>query len=194
MTSVGANFLVKLISIDVTKKTCNSDIAVLLANGMTRYTFNEQDYGAISIESLNRVHTARKWLLLNSKNKLLLTGTKVNNEVSILSNYLMLMGISIEQLILDDNSNTTFESSININQLIPTEKLIFLITSQIHMRRAKFSFENAGYLICPLISHNQYIRASGIRKFFPDSHAILKSEKVIHEFIGIAWYWITDRI
>jgi len=194
MTSFGANLLVGLIAIDDSNKTCISNTAILLANGMTRHTLNDREYGAMSIESLNRVHSARRWLLLDSRNKILLTGSKANSEVPILNNYLMLMGVPSERLIIDNDSNTTFESSTNIDQWLSNKEPVFLITSQIHMRRALLSFEKSGYLVCPLISHNQHIRALGIRKFFPDSHAIIKSEKVIHELIGIAWYWSTDRI
>ncbi len=194
MTSFGANALVKLISIDVVHKQCSSNLGILLPNGTMRYTFSDTDYAAMSLETLNRIHAARNWLLKDNARTLLITGSRANHEVSILKNYLLQLGISNDRVIVEDNSNTTFESAINSRLIFSPEKKVVLITSQIHMRRARLTFEKAGYLICPVVSHNQYIKVSGLRSLLPDSHAIIKSEKVIHELIGIVWYWKTDRI
>lgn len=193
MTSFGSNLLVRAISIE-SNKVCQSKVAILLANGMMRYTVNEHDYGAMSMESLNRVHVARNWLLSNEGNRLLLTGSLANNEIQILNNYLNLIGVSNEKLFIENLSSTTYESAINSRKLISKSQEIVLITSQIHMRRANLTFNSVGYDICPLVANNQYVNVSGIKSLFPDSHAIIKSEKVLHELFGIIWYWLTDRI
>jgi len=194
LTGYGANFLVRLISLDQSDEICTSNVAVLLPSGMSRFTLDNKDFGAMTLETLNRVHAARRWLESGDNRKLIITGTETNREVSILAEYLRQLGVDSKTIEIENNSNTTYKSALNVKKLIDIDKRMVLITSQIHMRRAKMTFEKAGYAICPLVSHTQLINVKGFKAMLPEAQAIIKSEKVIHEFIGIIWYWKTDRI
>lgn len=194
LTGYGANLLVSMIALPAESSQCTSEFGILLPSGMSRSTADNADYGAMTLETLNRVHAARRWLEKNQNSRLIISGNTANHEVSILKNYLSQLGVSSIRIVIENQSNTTYNSALNSKHLLNINAPVVLITSQIHMRRAKMTFESEGYTVCPLVSHNQYIKVKGIKALLPDAQAIIKTEKVMHELVGIMWYWKTGRI
>ncbi|TCT09055.1 YdcF family protein [Paralcaligenes ureilyticus] len=65
---------------------------------------------------------------------------------------------------------------------------ILLITHAWHMRRAKTSFERAGFTVIPAPTVFQNVPRNSVLKFIPQARALNKSNIALHEWIGIAWY------
>ncbi len=66
---------------------------------------------------------------------------------------------------------------------------VYLVTHELHMRRAVMVFEQAGLKVTPaptiLIKPEQ-----GYLKYMPSAKGLLQTSSVLHEYIGIAWYWL----
>jgi uncharacterized SAM-binding protein YcdF (DUF218 family) len=114
-------------------------------------------------------------------------------EADELSEVFQLMGVPVDDLIIENNSNNTYQSAIEVNALLkgtinPEECL--LITSAFHMRRSRACFEKAGFstdtFTVDFLSHE--------RSFTPDVLIIPKLEALTNwqvlfkEWIGMIAY------
>lgn len=85
---------------------------------------------------------------------------------------------------------TTAEEAAQSRALFAREGIdtILLVTNAFHMLRAKTSYERAGFKVIaaptvfPTAPPNQL-------KYIPTAEALWQSNRVLHEWIGIVWYW-----
>jgi len=193
-TPVGSNFYLKLISYDEEINSCVDSQAVLLAGGLNGNPKDSYDFQLMNHESFNRSHGAINWLNTTS-GKLIISGDGSNsnhNESELLYNYIEKFTNFKFDLTFDDTSPTTHLSAVHLRKVLKIDK-ITLITSQLHMKRAKLVFEKQGFQVCPQFSHYQYVYNIQPVSFLADANSINKFEAVFHEAIGLIWYWITDR-
>ena len=196
-TPTGANYLVHLLSINNSPKyQCYSNKAVLLTAGLIRKPSNLFDFNSMTYKSLKRANGAIKYFIENRASNIYISGSGMNNsnypESQIVLNYLKSMGIPHENMILDNESTSTYLSAINLSKVI-SDKHITLITSQIHMRLAKLSFEKSGFYVCTHVSDYQYNNV-GYFSLFWNEYSIQKSHDSFHEILGLIWYSLTDRL
>lgn len=66
---------------------------------------------------------------------------------------------------------------------------ILLVTNMVHMKRAKMTFERAGFnvIAAPTVMPDY---PPNFLRFIPRADALKDSASVLHEWIGIAWYWL----
>jgi len=196
LTGFGANIAVKAYSYVPQNTNCSNDLGILLPSGLWRLPNNLRDYQSISEDSFRRINSAIEWLKEKQNRELLISGDGGHSkysEAEVIFNYMNEFKISSGRLSFEDKSTSTHLSALNLSGKLPSNN-ITLLTSQLHMRRAKGTFEKAGFNVCPLISDYQSQETDGILRFFPNAHAILKSEKTLHEIIGYLWYLWSDRI
>ncbi len=89
---------------------------------------------------------------------------------------------------LENKSRTTAENArysyailSNINK-----KSIILVTSSLHMMRAKWSFEQAGFHVLPAPTDFIDQRPLSVSSFLPSAHSLNLSSEAMHEWLG---YW-----
>lgn len=195
ITPFGANQLLSWISYSKVINECSDSQAILLPGGIDHMPKHENDYSSLSKESLKRAHGAVDWLKHHKANIIISADGSYSefNEAVLLANYLKEFVLDTTLIEIDDTSQTTHLSAVNLKKRLKTQH-VAIITSQLHMRRALATFKHAGYSVCPVISHSDYVHRTYMSSFFPDAYSNLKSETVLHEIIGYLWYSLTDRI
>lgn len=97
---------------------------------------------------------------------------------------------------LEPHSRTTFENASFSAQVLQQEGIsrIALVTDATHMPRAAALFEQRGLQV--LAAPTGFWtppRTDGISLWIPDAEALLVSQRILHEQLGLAWYWLRDR-
>ena len=97
----------------------------------------------------------------------------------------------IESTLLEKKSNTTLENALFSAEILATEgvKKILLVTQSYHMKRSKLLFEYAGFEVIPAPTQlSDHYELSNWLFWMPDTQSLLRSSRVIYEYIGIFWY------
>jgi uncharacterized SAM-binding protein YcdF (DUF218 family) len=117
-----------------------------------------------------------------------------NEEPSfIMKEMLISAGINQDKIIIENNSDNTFESAINVNALINNKPFI-LITSAGHMPRTIRVFNKLGMRPTPAPTHYLTKKNNLAISYLPSPLHLRYSDLAIHEYAGILWYRLTNRI
>lgn len=115
-------------------------------------------------------------------------------EGNYVNRYLLYMGISPKDLIVESESQNTHENAEFTKKILDSinpGRRVLLITSGIHMRRSLGCFRDAGITVDPYSTD----RYSGPRKFefdhllIPNVSAMYDWNNLIHEMTGYLVYW-----
>lgn len=100
-------------------------------------------------------------------------------------------GFGIKADWLERKSRTTAENaSFSYTILGAKDKIsIVLITSSLHMMRAKWSFEQAGFYVLPAPTGFIDTKPLTANSFLPNAHSLQLSSDVIHEWLGY-WFYL----
>ncbi len=87
------------------------------------------------------------------------------------------LGMRPENILVEDRSSRTAENAREVARLLPAHgaRAILLVTSPLHMRRAKLCFEKHGVEVSCAPTPRQ-------------PHERLFAKEVLHEYIGLAYY------
>lgn len=87
------------------------------------------------------------------------------------------LGVPPERILVEDRSSRTAENAWEVTRLLRADgaSAILLVTSPLHMRRAKLCFEKQGVEV----SCAPTPRAA---------HEALSAKEVLHEYLGLAYY------
>ncbi len=171
----------------VTRSEMEPDDRIYLGRGGDRVTQTLQLY---------RLGIIKKILVSGGNGKL---KEVKKQEADVLSDLLVIMGVSPLDILIENKSRNTYESALEVNKLfrnqIKPEECLF-ITSAFHMRRSQACFAKQGWTIdgfsTDFISHK--------RKFTPDVLLIPKEEAMgnwqilIKEWTGIVAYKLVGYI
>ncbi len=94
-------------------------------------------------------------------------------------------------------SRTTRENAHNTRALLPQSiQRIALVTHAMHMPRARYAFEQAGFevIAAPLGYHPRNQALSPVLQWLPTARGLLLSRDVLHEWLGEIWYRLQDRL
>jgi len=107
------------------------------------------------------------------------------------------LGVPASALRLEGESFTTAENAQYVSRLLKPHlgatavggdagtSHILLVTSAIHLYRAKALFEKAGFVVEPVaIDHEAVFKPTGIKAWVPDADALAASAKAIKEQVG----------
>jgi len=105
------------------------------------------------------------------------------------------LGVPREAIVTDAASPDTESQARMVRDLLKGEPCI-LVTSAVHMRRSLAFFRKAGVLALPApadyLSHSH--RTLSPSDFFPSPGRIRGADAAVHEYLGLAWGWLTGRI
>jgi uncharacterized SAM-binding protein YcdF (DUF218 family) len=90
----------------------------------------------------------------------------------------------------EQESRSTWENAVYTAKLLKPENIrtIVLVTHTLHMRRAIWSFERAGFHVLPWPAPRTYDQSSRIDDYLPSTGALESSFHALHEAIGLAYY------
>lgn len=195
MTPLGANFLVhQLEGNDLRPGACTQEATrplVLLTGGLDQAALTESDFAALTPSSTRRVFALFASGLVTHDRPLLIAGGAEQGipESRVVRQLALRLGALPGQIQLEEQSTSTWGNATEVAKLLRTQSpRITLVTSALHMKRAVLAFERQGLDVCPLPVDSDYIAPSGWGYVLPQSSALRKSERAIHEWIGWAAY------
>lgn len=102
----------------------------------------------------------------------------------------LLEGFGVTARWLETSSRTTAENGqYSYNILGPEgKKTIVLVTHSLHMKRAKWSFEQAGFTVIAAPTGFIDTRHVSALSFLPNAHSLNLSSQALHEWIGYLVY------
>ena len=107
------------------------------------------------------------------------------------------LGVPSGQILLQGDSRTTFEDAERTAAILKRRGIqsFFLVTSAFHLPRAVACFSKQGldpipypvdFRVTPITAtHNPYAPTAG---------GLTLSTLAVHEYLGIAWYWVLGRL
>lgn len=175
----------------------NPNIKYLMVLGHGHVTNNEiSPHSQLSGSALMRLTEGIRIFKKLNNAKLILSGYAGDDDITphaiISKNVAISMGVDENSIITFEKAKDTKEESLFAKELVKDEKLI-LVTSAFHMKRAVklFKEENIDLIPAPTDflakEKNDYLRE-------PNSKELRKTELAFHEYIGLAWATLTEKI
>ena len=172
------------------------DVGIVLG-GISNYdsqkkihNFNKHADRLIYAEQLYRKGIIKKILLSGGNGMLFNNGYE---EAESMKHHLLKNNIPEKDIIIEKRSRNTKENALYTAKILKNNfkgKKILLITSAIHIKRAKLSFDKSNitldYLATDRINSTTKIRFDYL--FIPQSRAIEVWEELIHEWVGYISY------
>ncbi|MBI4433258.1 YdcF family protein [Candidatus Uhrbacteria bacterium] len=119
-------------------------------------------------------------------------------EGTLAQSYGVAMGIPQEKFWVEPASRTTYENAIAVQRMLAARNIhapVFLVTSAWHLPRAVAVFRHAGVSVIPVAAdfHGGEVRVDPLR-LLPSAEAFASSMVSVHEWAGMAAYWISRRM
>ncbi len=130
------------------------------------------------------------------KPTLILSGGRVFQSPAVagkMQNTAVMLGISQEQILLEDGSRDTREEAVYLKKTL-ADKPFILVTSAFHMPRSMDLFTAQG--MHPIAAPTQFlgVRTNLTSWFIPNGASLEISDIAIHEYLGILWEKINHRV
>ena len=108
---------------------------------------------------------------------------------------LVRLGVPAERILLESASRTTYENAARIAPMLKTLAIqrVVLVTSDTHMRRALGAFRAVGVNAVPAIAPDPRLPTQWFWWIAPTAGGLESSGEVIHELLGIPYYWLRGR-
>lgn len=170
---------------------------VVLGGGHTRDQYLPVT-SEISEASLVRLAEAIRIYKRIPGSKIILSGGAVFNrhpEAETLSKTVQMLNVPQKDIVLDNNSRDTEEQAVQVSPIVGKDRFI-LVTSAYHMPRAVAIFKKTGLLPIPAPTNHMVLKKGNIRPedFYPSSLALRKVEIAAHEYLGLVWSKIRNRV
>jgi uncharacterized SAM-binding protein YcdF (DUF218 family) len=97
---------------------------------------------------------------------------------------------------IEDRAGSTAENALYSAEILRANGVhkIVLVTDATHMRRAEKCFRKLGFSVIPAPCGFKPVYRFDLNDAWPSWMAITWNEEVIHEFLGLAWYWANGKI
>jgi len=123
-------------------------------------------------------------------------GYSETSEAEIAAELLENLGMEMEKFIEEGRAKTTFENAEYIKKWMDKNKYnkTYLVTSAVHMARSAAVFKSQNIDFLPV--HSGYIFSHRLRylEYLPSRGALTANLNALHEWVGLLWYYLTDRI
>jgi len=100
------------------------------------------------------------------------------------------------EFILENKAQTTYENGLKIKEWLIERQYeqIYLVTSAIHMKRSIGVFNNLEIDYIPVVSNYSYSHNLSWLDYLPNRGCLRANMQAVHEWIGLIWYKINNRI
>lgn len=174
-----------------------TEVVVLLSGSGGRYRVGPDMVDVLEVDTTLRVlETARLYATLGSP-LVVVSGAgprgEQGSEVQGMLHALVAAGVPEDRIILESQSRDTHGSAAAMRDFLRARGLtrVVIVTSAQHVPRALRAYRKAGLevLASPSVSGRARSR-SGWRAFLPDAESLHFSELCLHEYAGLAYYWV----
>jgi len=103
---------------------------------------------------------------------------------------LIKLGVPPDRIVLESTSMNTHDEAVLVAPMIEQLRpdCVVLVTTDIHMRRARAAFRAAGLDVVPAISPDPLHSESRFRSFVPTTDGLRFTRDVAHEYAGLIEY------
>lgn len=203
VTPLGANLLVATLETSANAESQAACVAtapsviVVLAGGADRVPSDGRDFSALSAASLRRLAAAVAVWREQPQRTLIIAGGRTfpgsPADSTLMQAFALALGVPADVVRVETRSTTTWENARNVVPLSSTSR-IWLVTSALHMRRARYAFAQAGFQTCPYPTDQRFVAFGLPGGLVPQAGAAMKSERALHEWVGLAYYhWLAWR-
>ncbi|MFW5855883.1 MAG: YdcF family protein [Bacillota bacterium] len=119
------------------------------------------------------------------------------SEAELAEKWMEKMGVNSSDIVTEDQARTTYENGYYIRKWLEEtdrEKKIYLVTSAVHMPRSMAVFTKQGIEVIPVKAGYQYSHQLGWLNYLPNRGALNANLSAVHEWLGLVWYHLTDKI
>jgi uncharacterized SAM-binding protein YcdF (DUF218 family) len=194
MTPLGANLLVLAVehrvkAAEQAPACADFQAVVLLSGGLDRPAATVDDFAALTSESLSRLFAwqaqAENEAILGKPLIIAGGGPFRIPEAEVLAALMGRLDPMRAPWLLETRSGTTLESAMAVRRdLPPGYTRIALVSSALHLPRARLAFERAGFEVCPWPLYRHYLSVRGWSSLLPQSSSLAKSEMALHEWLA----------
>lgn len=112
-----------------------------------------------------------------------------------MADYARRLGVAPTALRVEGTSNSTWENARALGALQPAlPRDLVLVTSAVHMPRARYAMAKAGFNACEIAADRKRIPFGLPGYLIPRSSALDKTEIALHEIVGLVYYrWLDAR-
>lgn len=196
MTPLGANTLLGPLERPVAADpgcVASPPVAIVLGGGLEGWPHGDSDFQALNLASRRRVDSAVAWWREDTRRTLVLQGGPPYPGgvpiARLMASYAGSLGVPAFRLRIEAESGDTWENARHAAQLSPPlPKRVVLVTSRVHVPRAREAFASAGFDVCPLGAESRRMPSRLPWALFPRTSALSTSELAIHEWVGLVYY------
>lgn len=182
--------------------SCHSSppgVAVVLAGAVDVMPQGQDDFSALNIESRRRVERAVAWWHQRSGRSLVMAGGPQEGSnvarAALMAAYARRLGVADDALTVEGASTSSWDNARQLAGLRPAlPRRLVLVTSAMHLPRARHAMRAAGFEVCGLAADSRRIPFGLPGYLIPRSSALDKTEAALHELVGMAYYrWLDWR-
>jgi uncharacterized SAM-binding protein YcdF (DUF218 family) len=122
------------------------------------------------------------------ESRILISGTK--GSARTLEQVMTSLGMDADGIFIDAGSRDTAASAGNVARHIASGERCVLVTSAGHMPRSMMSFAHKGRNCTPVPTEFYTPFKLAPLSFLPSPEKLRLSDLAVHEYAGIAWYWL----
>jgi len=114
-----------------------------------------------------------------------------------MKSFLLESGVAERDVLVEKQARTTYENATGTRDLLDDRGIrrIVLVTSAVHMLRSELTFRNQGFEVTPAPCRRRATQLDWeVSAFLPSANALLACHEAAHEWIGLAWYWLTGKL
>jgi uncharacterized SAM-binding protein YcdF (DUF218 family) len=115
----------------------------------------------------------------------------------LMRDFLITQGVAPADVLVEDGSHSTYENALFCERLLGVRHVrrIALVTGALHMARAERCFRRQGFEVTPAPCSYQASNFEWrVGNFLPSAGAARGNQQVLHEWMGLCWYWVRGRL
>ncbi len=174
-------------------------VAVVLAGGVDAISSDENDLSVLGVASRRRMERAVDWWREAPGRTIVIAGGPAWRggvaESRWMIGHARRLGVPAAVLRGETRSSNTWGNAHELAALVPPlPRRVVLVSSAMHLPRARYAMERAGFQVCPIATDWRRTTFGIPGYFIPQSSALLKTEAALHELAGSAYYrWLAWR-
>lgn len=170
---------------------------VALGGGVDSRVKTADEFERMSTSTLARTSAALRIGLAEPKLVLISSGgaLKTVSEADLMGNYWNALGIDNTRVLREANASNTRENALKVAELLESQAVegdVRLVTSALHMPRALNAFravlEPKGFTVCPVSVNQEALPNIPLWASVPQTTAVVKFNKWLHEIVALAAY------
>jgi uncharacterized SAM-binding protein YcdF (DUF218 family) len=157
----------------------------------------------LTVETVSRCLHAARLYRQHGPCQILVSGGKTLPDLRgptlavAMRDFLLQQGVADEHLWMEDESSSTYENAVQCRGLLEGHGIdeIVLVTHAVHMYRSARCFRRQGLKVIPAAcGYRATAWELALSEFLPTPQAARWVQEAYHEWLGILWYWLLDRI